>query len=168
MRSAKPILALALLTGLGGGALAQTSPGQTTATPPQQGRPQSPSSAPHTPQPAATDLRDYARMLREAEDQLRQSIQRSAQEPAQNQQNAMTPARMDMKAAAQQAHQVVRRAPQSLQEDTLYENAEREVREAVTPLSMPLNLEDSNGAAERVLAALQRLRTEVERRAGAG
>lgn len=168
MRSAKPILALALLASFGGGALAQTSPGNTATTPPQQGRPQSPSSAPHTPQPAANDLRDYARMLREAEDQLRESIRRSAAEPAQNQQNAMTPARMDMKGAAQQAHQVVRRAPRELQGDTLYENAEREVREAVTPLSMPLSLEDSNGAAERVLSALERFRAEVERRAGAG
>jgi len=168
MRSAKPILTLALLAGLGGGALAQTSPGQTTATPPQQGRPQSPSSAPHTPQPAANDMRDYTRMLRDAEEQLRQSIGRSAQEPAQNQQNAMTPARMDMKAAAQQAHQVVRRAPPALQGDTLYERAERDLREALTPLSMPLNLEDSNGAAERVLAILERFRTEVERRLGAG
>ncbi|MFC7608550.1 hypothetical protein [Teichococcus aestuarii] len=71
MRPVKPILALALLAGLGGAALAQSSPGQTQATPPQPGRPQADASPPASPQPAATDLRDYARILQEAEDQLR-------------------------------------------------------------------------------------------------
>ncbi|MFC4167604.1 hypothetical protein [Teichococcus aestuarii] len=167
MRPVKPILALALLAGLGGAALAQSSPGQTQATPPQPGRPQADASPPASPQPAATDLRDYARILQEAEDQLRQAIQRSGSEPASNQQKAMTPARMDMKAAAQRVHGAVRRVPRELRGDALYEDAERAVREGITPLSMPLSLEDTDGAAQRVLGTVEKLRAEVARRAGA-
>lgn len=167
MRPVKPILALILMVGLGGAAVAQTSPGQTQATPPQPGRPQADASPPATPQPAATDLRDYARILQEAEEQLRQAIGRSAGEPAGNQQNAMTPARMDMKAAAQRVHGAVRRAPSELRGEALYEDAERAVREGIAPLSMPLSLEDSDGAAQRVLGVVEKLRTEVARRAGA-
>jgi len=159
-------LALTMILGLAGGVAAQGDPRQIPATPPQPSRPQSDASPPFSPQPAASSLQDYARILQEAQSQLETAIQRSGDEPAGNQQNAMTPARMDVKAAAQQVHNAIRRAPRQLRNDALYEDAERKVSDDLSSLSQPLSLDKSDDAAQRILATVKELQQKVEQRAG--
>ncbi|MDJ0387572.1 hypothetical protein QMO56_05555 [Roseomonas sp. E05] len=164
----KPLLALAMMLGLTGGALAQADPRQAPVTPPQPSRPQSDANTEFSPQPAANSLQEYARILGEAQSQLETAIQRSDDEPAENQQNAMTPARMDVKAAAQQVHQAMRRAPRELHDEALYEDAERSVREDLFKLSQPLTLDDKGGGARQILNTVDNLRRKVEQRAAGG
>ena len=128
-------------------------------------RPQAPPNQGMTPRPAAGDTADYAARLAAAEQTLRQAIGRSSDEPAGNQQRAMTPARMDMKAAAQTAYDAVRRAPDTLRDEAFRQDAERAIRSDLASLSQPNNLADSDGAAERILQQLSRLREAVQQRA---
>ncbi|MXP62560.1 hypothetical protein E0493_04230 [Roseomonas sp. M0104] len=159
-------LALAMMLGLGGHALAQTDPRQAPVTPPTPSRPQTDPSLGFSPQPAAGSLKDYAGLLQDAQSQLETAIRRSGDEPAGNRQNAMTPARMDVKAAAQRVHNAMLRAPRELRDDAVYESAERSVRDDLFSLSQPLSLDETNGAARRVLNTVDTLRQKVEQRAG--
>jgi hypothetical protein len=93
--------------------------------------------------------------------QLREAIRRTRGEPSANEQKAMTPARMDLKAAAQQAYDAVRRAPEDIRGGDVYKNSERQIRENLARLSQPTRLEESDGAAEAVLATLDALRKSV-------
>lgn len=150
------LLGLAILAAPIDRAAAQTAPQQS-------GRPQSDPTLNQSPRYGASDLREYARMLDTALAQLREAIARSSGEPAANDQKAMTPARMDEKAAAQQAYDAVRRAPPAFRDGEAYREAERKVRENLARLSQPLRLEESNGAAAAVLSAVEELRRAVER-----
>ncbi|MFC3123535.1 hypothetical protein ACFOD4_00565 [Pseudoroseomonas globiformis] len=118
--------------------------------------------------PAAGNLADYAAMLLSAEQQLKTSLERSGQQPAGNQQKAMTPARMDMQAAAQNAFDTVRRAPNSFRSDSLYEDAERSIRESLAKIVQGTEPGESDGAAEAVLQQVTRLREGVQAKASAG
>lgn len=156
------ILALATILAFGAApALAQPA----ATVPPQGGgeggRPQSDAIQPPSPTHAAPDRQAWLGMLDGTIGQLRQAIERSGQEPAGNAQGGMTPARMDLKAAAQQAHDTLRRAPQALQGTPPVQNAARDVRDELATLSQPTRLEDGDGAAERILARMQALRGEL-------
>jgi hypothetical protein len=155
---------VALLAGLATGAAAQNGQGGTTA--PVAGRPQSAPNLNHDPRPSATNGGDYVQMLDTSLTQLREAIHRTQGEPAGNAQKAMTPARMDVKAAAQHAYDVIRRAPEDIRSRDSYRDSERQVRENLARLSQPTRLEDSNGAAEAVLATLEKLRQSVAQAAG--
>ncbi|MFB9971202.1 hypothetical protein ACFFMP_14830 [Pseudoroseomonas cervicalis] len=156
-----PILALAASLALAAG----PAWAQPAATAPQGGgeggRPQADAIQPPSPTHAAPDRQAWLGMLDETIGQLRQAVARSGEEPAANQQGAMTPARMDLKAAAQQAHDTLRRAPRELQGSAPVQAASRDVRGALEALSQPARLEDSDGAAERILARMQALRGEL-------
>ncbi|MFC7553366.1 hypothetical protein ACFQU7_15620 [Pseudoroseomonas wenyumeiae] len=117
MQTMKLALALGLGLTLAGGAQAQpgsgTAPntGATQAPAPQPNRPQSDSRVGQSPQPQAANLRDYASLLKEAQQRLETAVERSGNEPAANDQKAVTPAWMDLKSAAQAAYDAVNRAP---------------------------------------------------------
>jgi hypothetical protein len=164
MRTASYGVALALLAGLTTGASAQSGAGG--ATVPQPERPQSTPNLNHDPRPSATSGGEYVQMLDTSLSQLREAIRRTQGEPAGNVQKAMTPARMDVKAAAQHAYDVIRRAPEDIRSRDSYRDSERQVRENLARLSQPTRLEDSNGAAEAVLATLEKLRQSVAQGAG--
>ncbi|WBV44837.1 hypothetical protein [Pseudoroseomonas cervicalis] len=157
-----PILGLAALLALG----AMPALAQPNATVPPQGGgdggpPQADAIQPPSPTHAAPDRQAWLAMLDETIGQLRRAVERSGQEPAANAQGAMTPARMDLKAAAQQAHDTLRRAPQALQGTPPVQNAARDVRDELAKLSQPTRLEDSDGAASRILARMEALRGEL-------
>ncbi|MBO1073008.1 hypothetical protein [Roseomonas marmotae] len=177
MQIAKAALVLGLGLGLAappaGEALAQAGSGsqpgigQNQAPPPQQNRPQSDSRTGMTPQPATANLREYAALLTSAQQQLQTAVERSGHEPAANDQGAVTPAWMDLKAAAQAAYEAVRRVPADFRNDPLYENAERQIRQDLGVITQSMRPENGREAARKVLADMQAYTQEVSRRAQA-
>ncbi len=166
------LMLLAALALPGGAALAQAgsgsapgvAPGQ--APPPQPNRPQSDSRTGMSPQMAVNSVQDYAKLLQSVQDQLRTALQRSGDEPANNSQNAVTPAWMDVKAAAQAAFEGVRRAPEPLRSEPAYSEAESRIREDLARITQSTGARDSREQAERVLSGLEQWRQEVARRGG--
>jgi len=77
-------------------------------------------------------------------------------------------AQMDVKRAAQRAHNAMLRAPRELRDHALCEKAERSVREDLFRLSQPLTLNKGKAseAAKQVLATGDDLRQKVEQRVG--
>lgn len=169
---ALPVLALlgalalpgAVLAQPGSGATPGVAPGQ--APQPQPNRPQSDSRTGMSPQMAVNTLQDYAKLLQSAQDQLRAALERSGNEPANNSQNAVTPAWMDVKSASQAAFEAVRRAPEPIRSEAAYDEAESRIRQDLARITQSRGDRDTREQAERVLSGLDRWRQEVVRRAG--
>jgi hypothetical protein len=171
------IAKLALATGLGlclaGAAQAQPgsgaapNTGATEAPRPQSNRPQSDSRVGQSPQPQSASLRDYAGLLKAAQQRLEVAVGRSGDEPAANDQKAVTPAWMDLKAAAQAAYDAVHRAPPAIREDNLYNEAETQIRQNLGIITQSMRPENGREAAKKVLTEMQKYTAEVSRRAEA-
>jgi hypothetical protein len=164
-------LALGLTLALGAQAQPGSGAGRTTdpaqAPAPQQNRPQADSRTTQSPQPAAASLRDYAGILKAAQAQLEAAVSRSGDEPAANSQRAVTPAWMDLKAAAQAAYEAVRRAPSDFRNDSLYEQSETRIRQDLGVITQSMVPENGREAARKVLADMQAYTREVDKRAQA-
>jgi hypothetical protein len=165
-------LAIGLGLGLAGAAQAQPGSGSAPGTGgaqapvPQANRPQSDPRAGTTPQPQAASLREYVDQLRAAQQKLETAINRSGDEPAANDQKAMTPAFMDLKSAAQAAYETVHRVPESSR-DRLYNEAEARMRGHLSDINQTTEPEKGREAARKVLEDIQRFTGEMSRRASA-
>ncbi|RKK03083.1 hypothetical protein EBE87_01320 [Pseudoroseomonas wenyumeiae] len=173
MQTTKLALALGLGLTLAGGAQAQpgsgTAPntGATQAPAPQPNRPQSDSRVGQSPQPQAANLRDYANLLKEAQQRLETAVERSGNEPAANDQKAVTPAWMDLKSAAQAAYDAVNRAPPAIRNDNLYDQGSTQIRQNLGVITQSMQPENGREAAKRLLDDMRKYTAEVSRRAEA-
>jgi hypothetical protein len=173
MQTTKFALALGLGLSLAAGVQAQpgsgTAPGTsaTQAPAPQPNRPQSDSRVGQSPQPQAANLREYANLLKEAQQRLETAVDRSGDEPAANDQKAVTPAWMDLKAAAQAAYDAVNRAPPAIRDDRLYDEGSTQIRQNLSVITQSMRPENGREAAKRLLTDMQKYTAEVSRRAEA-
>ncbi|KAA2213420.1 hypothetical protein [Teichococcus oryzae] len=133
--------------------------GETSKTRPDQFRDEA-------PQQALDSLQEYARVLGEARGRLEAALGRSGEQPPANQQNAMTPAWMDLKTAAQNAYQTVRRAPGGFRGEATYSDAERQLRQELNAIDQATGPANISGPVRNMLSQLERLQQEVGRRAG--
>lgn len=173
MQTTKLVLALGLGLTLAGGVQAQPGSGSapgtsaTQAPVPQPNRPQSDSSVGQSPQPQAANLPEYVNLLKEAQQRLETAVERSGNEPAANDQKAVTPAWMDLKAAAQAAYDAVNRAPPAIRNDRLYDEGSTQIRQNLGVITQSMQPENGREAAKRLLTDMQKYTTEVSRRAEA-
>jgi predicted outer membrane protein len=131
--------------------------GYTGKTRPEQWRNEAPAQAVET-------LQEYANALGEARSRLEAAIGRSGGETPANQQSAVTPAWMDLKAAAQNALQTVRRAPSAFRGETAYTEVETQVRQELNQIDQATEPKDITTPARNMLSQVQRLQQEVGRR----
>lgn len=162
-------LALALSLVAAADGLAQTTGRPQEGSPPDIAhptRPQSDQTQPDTPAPAAKDLREYAGMLETSREQLRQALDRSGKEPDTGSQSNVSPAGMDLKAAAEDAFQTIQRAPANFRQDAAYEEASMKARQQLGPIMQSLRAGIDKNAVQGMLDTLEKLQREVSNRAG--